>query len=108
LSLTFGALADPTRRATLQRLAAGTANVKELSRPFDMSGPTVCKHLRVLERAGLIAAMPARPRAAQAGRRVGGSVSAFWDASFDRLDGYLHELQARRGKEVRGARRRKR
>jgi DNA-binding transcriptional ArsR family regulator len=62
LSLTFGALADPTRRATLQRLAAGTANVKELSRPFDMSGPTVCKHLRVLERAGLIDAVAKRSR----------------------------------------------
>src|ERR1043165_298473 len=54
LSLTFAALADPTRRAILKRLAAGPANVKELSRPFDMSGPAVCKHLRVLERAGLI------------------------------------------------------
>ena len=54
LSQTFAALADPTRRAILKRLAAGSANVKELSRPFDMSGPAVCKHLRVLERAGLV------------------------------------------------------
>ena len=54
LSQTFAALADPTRRAILKRLAAGPANVKELSRPFDMSGPAVCKHLRVLERAGLV------------------------------------------------------
>src|ERR1041384_8789761 len=54
LSLTFAALADPTRRAILKRLTAGPANVKELSRPFDMSGPAVCKHLRVLERAGLV------------------------------------------------------
>lgn len=53
-SQTFAALADPTRRAILKRLAAGPANVKELSRPFDMSGPAVCKHLRVLERAGLV------------------------------------------------------
>lgn len=49
LSQTFAALADPTRRAILKRLAAGPANVKELSRPFDMSGPAVCKHLRVLQ-----------------------------------------------------------
>src|SRR5215475_455300 len=68
LSLTFAALADPTRRAILKRLAAGPANVKELSRPFDMSGPAVCKHLRVLERAGLIR----RGREAQS-RRAGSS-----------------------------------
>jgi DNA-binding transcriptional ArsR family regulator len=54
LSQTFAALADPTRRAILKRLAAGPANVMELSRPFDLSGPAVCKHLRVLERAGLV------------------------------------------------------
>jgi DNA-binding transcriptional ArsR family regulator len=54
LSVTFGALADPTRRAILSRLARGDATVKELSRPFDMSGPAISKHLRVLERAGLI------------------------------------------------------
>ncbi|MBX3203795.1 MAG: winged helix-turn-helix transcriptional regulator [Labilithrix sp.] len=54
LSQTFAAFADPTRRAISKRLAAGPANVKELSRPFDMSGPAVCKHLRVLERAGLV------------------------------------------------------
>ncbi|HKY37114.1 MAG TPA: metalloregulator ArsR/SmtB family transcription factor [Polyangiaceae bacterium] len=61
LSQTFAALADPTRRAILKRLAAGPANVKELSRPFDMSGPAVCKHLRVLERRlELLSAKPLR------------------------------------------------
>jgi DNA-binding transcriptional ArsR family regulator len=115
LSLTFSALADPTRRAILKRLAAGPANVKELSRPFDMSGPAVCKHLRVLERAGLIS----RGRVAQSRpcqlepaplERVAAwtdEYRQFWDASFDRLDVYLKELHAQRRKESRHARRRK-
>jgi DNA-binding transcriptional ArsR family regulator len=116
LSLTFAALADPTRRAILQRLAAGPANVKELSLPFDMSGPAVCKHLRVLERAGLIRrgreaqSRPCQLEPAPLKQVVewAEGYRAFWDASFDRLDGYLHELQAQRRKEVRDARRRKR
>jgi DNA-binding transcriptional ArsR family regulator len=116
LSLTFAALADPTRRAILKRLAAGPANVKELSRPFDMSGPAVCKHLRVLERAGLISrGRDAQSRPCQLEPAPLAQVAAwtdgyraFWDASFDRLDGYLQELHAQRRKESRHARRRKR
>jgi|SRR5688572_9968193 DNA-binding transcriptional ArsR family regulator len=116
LSLTFGALADPTRRAILKRLAAGSASVKELSQPFDMSGPAVCKHLRVLERAGLIR----RGRRAQSRpcqldpaplKQVVAWAEAYrelWDASFDRLDVYLQELHAQRRKESRHARRRNR
>src|SRR5690349_20603072 len=116
LSLTFGALADPTRRAILKRLTAGPANVKELSRPFKMSGPAVCKHLRVLERAGLIR----RGREAQSRpcllepaplEQVAAwaeGYRAFWDASFDRLGEYVQELHAQRQKEARHGRRRKR
>src|SRR5499427_9419804 len=108
LSLTFAALADPTRRAILKRLAAGPANVKELSRPFDMSGPAVCKHLRVLERAGLIRrgreaqSRPCRLEPAPLKQVVvwAEAYRAFWDASFDRLGVYLHELQGQRGKEA--------
>lgn len=103
LSITFAALADPTRRAILARLTAGPATVKELSEPFAMSGPAVSKHLRVLERAGLItrgrdaqwrpcqlAAAPLKEVAdwAENYRR-------FWDASYDRLDRYLKQLQER-------------
>lgn len=101
LSLTFSALADPTRRAILARLASGSATVKELSEPFDMSGPAVSKHLRVLERAGLIA----RGRKAQwRPRRLDASpikdvvdwaetYRRFWDASFNRLDQYLEQMK---------------
>jgi len=114
LSLTFGALADPTRRAILKRLSAGSANVKELSRPFKMSGPAVCKHLRVLERAGLIRrgrdaqSRPCQlePAPLKAVAAWTDAYRAFWDASFDRLGVYLQELQ--RGKEAPRARRRKR
>jgi DNA-binding transcriptional ArsR family regulator len=116
LSLTFAALADPTRRAILKRLAAGPANVKELSEPFDMSGPAVCKHLRVLERAGLISrGRDAQSRPCQLEvaplKRVAAWTDAYremWDASFDRLGGYLQELQAKRRKEPRSARSKKR
>src|SRR5215468_9202331 len=116
LSRTFAALADPTRRAILKRLATGNANVKELSRPFDMSGPAVCKHLSVLERAGLIR----RGREAQSRpcqlepaplKQVVAWAEAYrelWDASFDRLDVYLQELHAQRRKEARHARRKRR
>jgi len=116
LSLTFAALADPTRRAILKRLSAGSANVKELARPFKMSGPAVCKHLRVLERAGLIRrgrdaqSRPCRLEPAPL-KQVAAwtdAYRAFWDASFDRLDVYLQELQGQHRKEGPRARRRKR
>src|SRR5262245_32507666 len=116
LSLTFAALADPTRRAILERLAKGSANVKELSRPFDMSGPAVSKHLRVLERAGLIRrgrdaqSRPCELDAAPLEQVAAWTEAyrAFWDASFERLDVYLKELHAQRRKEARHGRRRKR
>src|SRR5690349_19909849 len=101
LSLTFAALADPTRRAILARLAAGEASVKELAEPFDMTLPAVTKHLKVLERAGLITRgrqaqwRPCR-LAAKPLREVSDWVEhyrRFWDESFDRLDEYLKELQ---------------
>jgi DNA-binding transcriptional ArsR family regulator len=101
LSLTFSALADPTRRAILARLASGAATVKELAEPFDMSGPAVSKHLRVLERAGLIARgrkAQWRPRRLEASpiKEVADwaeTYRRFWDASFKRLDRYLEQLK---------------
>src|SRR5881409_1617003 len=106
LSLTFGALADPTRRAILARLAKGGASVTELAEPFDMSLPAVSKHLRVLERAGLIAR--SRERQWRPARLEAGPLKEvaewteryrrFWEESYDRLDEYLEELQGR-GKE---------
>ena len=106
LDRTFAALADPTRRAILARLAAGETSVTELAEPFEMSLPAVSKHLKVLERAGLIARgrhrqwRPARLRAdplrdvAEWTERY----RRFWEESYDRLDEYLEELQDR-GKE---------
>lgn len=103
LSTTFAALADPTRRAILARLAEGSATVKELSEPFDVSGPAISKHLRVLERAGLITQgrraqwRPCQLEAAPL-REVAEwteSYRRFWEASFDRLGDYLDELQGR-------------
>ena len=103
LSATFAALADPTRRAILARLALGESSVTALAEPFAMSLPAVSKHLKVLERAGLIA----RGRAAQwRPCRLDAAplheVAAwleryrrFWEDSLDRLDDYLHELQAK-------------
>ena len=101
LSLTFSALADPTRRAILARLAQGAATVKELSAPFAMSGPAVSKHLRVLERAGLIARgreaqwRPCRLEAAplEEVAEWAEHYRRFWDASYERLDHYLQHLQ---------------
>ena len=103
LSTTFAALADPTRRAILARLVAGECSVGELAEPFDMSMPAVSKHLRVLERAGLIA----RRRDAQ-GRRCridAGPLKKIadwtehyrhlWEGRLDRLDDYLRELKAK-------------
>ena len=109
LSTTFAALADPTRRAILARLATGETSVTELAEPFAMSLPAVSKHLKVLERAGLIA----RGREAQwrpcriepgALKQVDDWLERyrqFWDQSLDRLDNYLIELQ---GKEKRRGR----
>jgi DNA-binding transcriptional ArsR family regulator len=96
LSATFFALADPTRRAILARLASGAATVKELSAPFEMSGPAVSKHLRVLERAGLIQrgrAAQSRPRTLDAAplkevAEWAWEFRRFWDASDARLDAY--------------------
>ena len=106
LSETFGALADPTRRAILARLASGEASVTELASPFAMSMPAISKHLKVLERAGLIARgreaqwRPCRLRAAPL-QDVAGWVEhyrRFWEESFDRLDDYLQELKAQDSK----------
>ena len=101
LSTTLAALADPTRRAILARLSLGEATVTELAEPFAMSLPAVSKHLKVLERAGLITRgreaqwRPCRLDAAPL-RGVAGWLEhyrRFWDGSFDRLDRYLDDLQ---------------
>lgn len=101
LSITFAALADPTRRAILARLARGETSVGELARPFAMSGPAVTKHLKVLERAGLISRgraaqqRPARlePEALKAATAWLDAYRRFWEGKFDDLDTYLKELQ---------------
>ena len=101
LSTTFAALADPTRRAILARLADGEATVTELAAPFDLSLPAISKHLKVLQRAGLIAQgrqaqwRPCRLKPERL-RDVAdwiGQYRRYWEASFDRLDDYLRELQ---------------
>jgi DNA-binding transcriptional ArsR family regulator len=102
LSTTFAALSDPTRRAILARLAEGPATVTELSAPFSISGPGISKHLRVLERAGLITRgreaqwRPCRLEATplQEVALWTAEYRRFWEKSFDRLDDYLRELQA--------------
>lgn len=101
LSRTFAALADPTRRSMLARLAQGEATVSQLAEPFEISFAAVSKHLRVLEDAGLVsrgreaqyrpAHLDARPLAAAAGWI--GDYARFWADSFDSLSGYLDELQ---------------
>src|SRR5881275_3095686 len=101
LSLTFAALADPTRRAILARLTSGETSVTELAEPFDMSLPAISKHLKVLERAGLIARSRDaqwRPCRLEAGRlrEVADWVERyrrFWEESLDKLDSYLKQLQ---------------
>ena len=101
LSTTFAALADPTRRAILARLVSGEASVTELAEPFDMSLPAVSKHLKVLERAGLISrnreAQWRRCRLDAAPMRSASDwlehYRAFWEQRFDRLEAYLAELQ---------------
>jgi DNA-binding transcriptional ArsR family regulator len=101
LSLTFAALADPTRRAILARLASGEASVNELAQPFEMTLPAISKHLKVLERAGLIVRgrdaqwRPCRLEATPL-KEVAAWVAhyrAFWEESFDRLDDYLLKLK---------------
>ena len=106
LSTTFAALADPTRRAILARLATGETSVTELAEPFAMSLPAVSKHLKVLERAGLIARgreaqwRPCRiePAALKQVDHWLERYRQFWDQSLDRLDNYLIELQAKEKK----------
>ncbi len=112
LSTTFAALADPTRRAILARLTLGEAPVNELAEPFQMSLPAVSKHLKVLERAGLIARgreaqwRPCRLQASPL-KDIADWVEHyrnFWEQSLDRLDAYLREVQS---KEKRNARKRR-
>ena len=101
LDAVFAALADPTRRAILSRLASGEASVNELAEPFEMSQPAVSKHLKVLERAGLVeravdrqrrpARLKAEPMAAAV--RWLEEFQQFWSSSFDQLDGLLEELK---------------
>lgn len=103
LSVTFSALADPTRRAILARLAQGEATVTELAEPFALALPTVSKHLKVLQRAGLVSQgrqAQWRPCRIEPGplRDVAAWTEQYrrvWDESFVRLDDYLHELQAK-------------
>ena len=103
LSATFAALSDPTRRAILARLAMGETSVSELALPFAMSMPAISKHLKVLERAGLVTRgreAQWRPRRLDATplKEVAGWLEQyrrFWDESFDRLDEYLQQLQGR-------------
>ena len=111
LSTTFAALADPTRRAILARLAGGESSVTELAEPFHISLPAVTKHLKVLERAGLISRgrqaqwRPCRLEA-QALREASGWIEqyrAFWEQKFDRLDAYLRELQAQEARPAKSA-----
>jgi DNA-binding transcriptional ArsR family regulator len=101
LSVTFGALADPTRRAILARLTRGDASVTELAKPFDMTLPAISKHLKVLERAGLITRSrdaqwrPCRLKAQRLEEAADWveRYRVYWERSFDRLDEHLRELQ---------------
>ena len=111
LSATFAALADPTRRAILARLASGETSVSELARPFDMSLPGISKHLKVLERAGLIARgreaqwRPCRLKAEPL-KQVSSWIEdyrAHWEQRLDNLDAYLHELHAKGAIKKRGS-----
>ncbi len=110
LSSTFAALADPTRRAILARLASGEKSVNDLAAPFEMSLPAVSKHLKVLESAGLITRgreaqwRPCRLEAAPL-KDISNWVERyrkFWEQSFDRLDAYLREIQTKETKEKKG------
>jgi len=114
LSLTFAALADPTRRAILARLASGEADVSELTRPFGLSQPTISKHLKVLERAGLVAIgrdAQRRPRSLVAAPLQDldqwlEQYRRFWEARFERLDAYLREVKEKQQPSKSPARRR--
>jgi DNA-binding transcriptional ArsR family regulator len=113
LDQVFAALADPTRRAILARLAGGEATVSELVAPFRLSQPTISKHLKVLEKAGLVSRgrdaqfRPVRLEAAPLAGAAAwiGDYRRFWDESLDRLDAYVKDLQR---KEARDARRKRR
>jgi DNA-binding transcriptional ArsR family regulator len=113
LSATFSALADPTRRAILARLALGETSVTEIAEPFRMSLPAVSKHLKVLERAGLIERgreAQWRPCRLQAGPLQDASgwlddYRRFWEESFDRLDDFLKKLQAKEKRDGRKSKR---
>ena len=115
LSTKFAALADPTRRAILARLALGETSVTELAKPFAMSMPAISKHLKVLERAGLITrAREAQMRpckiAPSALKDVNGWLEDYrklWEERFDRLDAYLQKLQTKQRKRLRAKRERK-
>jgi DNA-binding transcriptional ArsR family regulator len=106
LSTTFAALSDPTRRAILARLIQGEVSVNELAEPFDMSLPAISRHLKVLERAGLISRgrtaqwRPCRLEATPMRDAAGWleQYRQYWEQSFDRLEGYLKELQTTEGK----------
>jgi DNA-binding transcriptional ArsR family regulator len=114
LDATFAALADPTRRAILARLALGETSVAELAEPFAMSQPAISKHLKVLERAGLISTAQdaqRRPRRieakplAEASEWIEG-YRRFWEQSYERLDALLDEIKAERAKRAKPKRRR--
>lgn len=113
LSATFAALADPTRRAILARLAAGECSVTELAEPFEMTMPAVSKHLRVLERAGLIARgreaqwRPCRidPAPIKDVAEWAERYRAIWETRFDRLDSYLQQLTTQEKRHARKHRR---
>ena len=113
LDATFAALADPTRRAILARLAKGEATVTQLAEPFAMTQPAISKHLKVLERAGLISRdrdAQRRPSRLQAGRLAVASrwleqYRKFWEASFARLDTVLAELQPKKTRREKRSRR---
>jgi DNA-binding transcriptional ArsR family regulator len=115
LSTTFAALADPTRRAILARLANGESTVNELAKPFAMSLPAVSRHLKVLEHAGLISRgrdaqwRPARLETAPLAQASGwiDKYRRFWDESFDRLDGYILKLQRTEKSHVRNRKKRR-
>jgi DNA-binding transcriptional ArsR family regulator len=110
LNITFAALADPTRRAILARLALGEASVQELARPFAMSQPAISKHLKVLERAKLVSRgrdaqrrprrLEAKPLAEATGWLE--NYRRFWEGNFQRLDALLSELKAQESKRKRG------
>lgn len=115
LSLAFGALADPTRRAILARLAAtGSASVAALAEPFDMSSPAISKHLKVLERAGLVEvgrSAQSRPRRLVAKPLAEATewlahYRPFWESTLDHLDDYVRELKAERVAPAKPARKR--